>query len=292
MEKLLHRMSVLLLTLFVFGVADIVLYLVFDARGDMLRALPGRQYEVVGKLPESVQNINILPRSDDTMQESQRIALLNDKVLAQQADVPGFSLRFLELKGRIWRAELTIGPDVPLGPHKLQVFPRETLRSDAPPVEPSVVNVTVYADAAAMRRSHLSVCERYLGFGPWWLVTGVAILAGFVLWRQFTLSGETDAALQASGLGPIYKLARNKDHWELLFGLGRRHGVREGDVLALLDQKRTRVGSVTALRVGEESSQARLGLDAMVSPFYLVAKLPPQPSVTPAGASPTPPEAA
>ena len=114
-----------------------------------------------------------------------------------------------------------------------------------------------------MRRSYLSLCERYLGFGPWWLVTGVAILAGFVLWRQFTLSGETDAALQASGLGPIYKLARNKDHWELLFGLGRRHGVREGEVLALLDQKRTRVGSVTALRVGEESSQARLGLDAM-----------------------------
>ena len=143
----------LLLALFVFGVADIVLYLVFDARGEMLRALPGRQYEVVGKLPESVQNINILPRSDDTMQESQRIALLNDKVLAQQADAPGFSLRFLELRGRIWRAELTIGPDVPLGPHKLKVFPRETLRSDAPPVEPSVVDVTVYADTAAMKPS-------------------------------------------------------------------------------------------------------------------------------------------
>lgn len=283
MERLLSRLSILLLAIFLVGVADIVLYLVFDARGDMLRVVPDTRNEVVGKLSESVHNINILPRADDASREAERIELLNTKVLAQHADTAGLDIHFLELRGRIWRGELTVGPDTPLGPHKVTVFPREALGSDAPPEEPSVVLVTVYPDAAAIRQSHVSLCERYLGFGPWWLVTAVAILACVVLWRQFLLSGEADAKLQASGLGPIYKLARDKDHWELLFGLGSRHGVREGEVLALLDQKRVRVGQVTAVRVGEESAQARLGFDAAISPYYLVAKLPPESGAAPDG---------
>ena len=272
MRKLLPRLSVLLFILFLAGVLDLVLYLVFDARSEVLRTLPGQSHEVVGKLPDAVQNVYAVARSDDPAQESERIALLNDKVLAQKADAPGITVHFQDLRGKVWRGELRVAPQTPPGRHTLMVFPKELLHPEQLDAETSVVRVDVFANAAAMRRSYVSLCERFLGIGPWWLVAAIVPLAALLLLYTYRRAGEDEARLQADGIGPIYKLAKNKDHWEVLFGLGSAHGVQEGEELALLDAKRRRVGTVTALRVARESAEAKVRLDADISPFHVVAR--------------------
>jgi hypothetical protein len=264
---------VTLFVLFIVGMVDIALYLTFDEHSDLLRCLPGQQEAVMGKLPEALDNVNILPRSDDAAEEVRRVALLNDKVLAQQADVPGLSIRFEELRGRMWRGELAVGEGTAPGQHKVMVFPRETLNPEAPPVAPSLVHVAVFASPAAMRQSYVSLSERYLGFGPWWMIAAIVPLAALLLLYNFRRSAVEDAVLQARGMGPIYKLAKAKDHWDMLFGLGTIHGVREGENLALLNRQRQRVGTVTAREVKADSASARLDPEADVSPFHLVAKV-------------------
>lgn len=277
MGRLLPKISVFLFVLFLAGILDIALYLAFDARGDLLRSLPGQSHEVVGKLPESVQNINLLPRDRDDDKEAERIQLLNDKVLASRADVPGLSIHFLELRGRVWRGELYVAADTPPGRHTVQVYPRENLAPANPKDEPSLVQVQVFATPAALRASHTSLSERFLGVGPWWVVMAVIPLAGLLLAYTFRQGGAHEAALRAKGLAPIYKLARNKDHWELIFGLGSDDGVREGEVLELRDSRERLVGTVTAARVKGATAEARLSLDADVSPFHLVGKAPAPP---------------
>lgn len=51
----------------------------------------------------------------------------------------------------------------------------------------------------------------------------------------------------------------------------------EGDDLELRDSRERLVGTVTALRLKRDSTEARLGLDADISPFHLVGKAPPPP---------------
>lgn len=271
MRPLLSRISLVLFVLFLAGMVDIGLYLAFDARGDVLRGLPGERLEVVGKLPRPVDNINILPRSDDSAKEAARIALLNDKVLAQRADAPGLFVHFQELRGRVWRGELSVSEETPPGRHRVEVFPRERLGGGGF----SQVSVNVYATSRDRRLSYISLTERLFGFGPWWVVTAVLPLAGLLLFVAFRQSVRDEAALQARGLGSIYKLVRGTDHWDVLFGLGREQGVREGDGLLLIDRRGRLVGRLTARRVGPDTAQARLGLDVAVSPTCLVAKLPP-----------------
>lgn len=272
MGRLLPKFSILLFVLFLVGILDIALYLIFDARGDILRSLPGQSHEVLGKLPESIQNVNALPRERDAEKDAQRIALLNDKVLAYAADAPGISIHFQELRGRVWRGELTVADGTPPGRHTVRVFPKEMLATPPPSEEPSTVKVQVFATPAALRASHMSLAERFLGVGPWWVIMGIIPLAGVLLVVTFRQGGADEARLRARGLAPIYKLARNKDHWELVFGLGSEHGVQEGEHLELRDPNDRLVGMVTALRVKRESSEARLDLDADISPFHLVGK--------------------
>lgn len=275
MRLVLPRLSLALFVLFLAGLVDIGLYLAFDARGDSLRSLAGERHEVVGKLPAPVDNIHILPRSNDAAQEARRIALLNDKVLTQLADAPGLRIHFLELRGRVWRGELTVADDAPAGSHTVAVFPRERLGALGNPGGSSLVEVAVFATPRDLRHSYISLTERLFGFGPWWVVTAILPLAGLLLYAAFRQSARDDAALQARGLGPIYKLAKNKDHWDMLFGLGREHGVREGEALVLVDRGGRLIGRLTARKVGPDTAEARLGLDVPVSPTHLVAKAPP-----------------
>ena len=53
-------------------------------------------------------------------------------------------------------------------------------------------------------------------------------------------------------------------------GLGRIHGVSEGDTLAILNTKGKKVGDMVAEKVGNESCHATLERGTDIRPGYLV----------------------
>lgn len=272
MRPALSRISILLFVVFLAGIVDIILYLTFDSRADMVRTLPGQTREVVSKLPDSVENINVLPRVDDENKDAERVALLNDKVLTYRADTPDISVTFQELRGRVWRGKFSFGESTPVGRHVVLVLPREIYHPGPEDAAASKITVAVFANAGEMRRSYTSLTERYLGVGPWWVVVSIIPLAALLLLHTYRQAGVEVARLQAMGLGPIYKLAKKKDAWEVVFGLGSRHGVQEGEHLSLLGPDRRPVGTVMARRVWTETAEAQVPLDADVSPYHFVAK--------------------
>ena len=231
MGRLLPKLSIVLFVLFLVGILDIALYLIFDARGDILRSLPGQSHEVLGKLPESIQNVNALPRERDAEKDAQRIALLNDKVLAYATDVPGISIHFQELRGRVWRGELTVADGTPPGRHTVRVFPKEMLATPPPSEEPSTVKVQVFATPAALRASHMSLAERFLGVGPWWVIMGIIPLAGVLLVVTFRQHG-VDGGHRSRAFAVACAFDQFGDHaecrWRITFG-GGRFAEREGD---------------------------------------------------------------
>jgi hypothetical protein len=83
-------------------------------------------------------------------------------------------------------------------------------------------------------------------------------------------------------------MAYRKTGWEILFGLGSDHGVRNGDVLQILDARHRPLGiAVTAFHVGTQSGEAVVDPKVKLRPGFLVR----HPSVqNPLPADPASPE--
>lgn len=263
---MIRRLSKLLLVLLALFLADAAVELWVDGRGP-IKALPGGSYEVSGTL-NGVDERGLLYRNpvddneDATPQEQIRA------VARAELDGPGLSFTFADLKGKLWRGTLHVEDGARPGTYVLYVLPAAAPEGSQPPA----ARVTVFTDPAALRASYQCLSRRFLGVSPFVPVGLILILACYGLVRSFIEAGKREARLQAQGLGTIYKLAKSKAGWDMMFGLGERHGVKPGDRLLLLDSGYRTVGEVVVVAVGPETSEARLKPDSTIRPDFLVAR--------------------
>ena len=225
----------------------------------LFRAAAGESVPVGGKLSVSPEDLAEI-RDFDSAKAAE--------YLEAKLDTPDAQVQLLELQGRIWRGEVTVADEVRSGEYSLQVLPRGA----NPQEDATLYRLRLFPDGRALRRDLPSFCERDLGVRPFWLFVGLLPLGLGCLGLSFLFSSREDARRQALGLGSIYKLARRKHAWEVLFGLGSRHGVRPGERLLLLDSRRRVVGDLVAAKVGPEASHAEVGLETAIEPGFLVAR--------------------
>jgi hypothetical protein len=70
-------------------------------------------------------------------------------------------------------------------------------------------------------------------------------------------------------------MAYRKTGWEILFGLGSDHGLRNGDVLQLLDARQRHVGcDIVAFHVGPQSGEAVVDPAVKLGPGFMVHRPP------------------
>ncbi|MBG0776093.1 MAG: hypothetical protein H0S85_06615 [Desulfovibrionaceae bacterium] len=181
---------------------------------------------------------------------------------------PDFDLRFIELKGRLWRATLYAPLGAKPGEASLQVY----FRGYDPGPESKRYTVRIYPDQAALNADLTSYLERYLGLQPWWLVVGLIPVILALFWVVYRQTTQEEAQLIGMGIGPIYKLAKRGADWEVVFGLGRVHGVRAGDELAILDARYNRVGTLVVDQAEEDFSAAALPMGSDIKPGYFVVR--------------------
>jgi len=259
-----QRAALAVCALMVLAVADIYWSSGHEPR-NLFRVVAGDSVLVSGDLviPADKEGIRLHAEA------SAAAAALLPRYIEFMPDGKNLSLRFIELKGRLWRGELTVPDWAPAGEQGFAVrFAHQ------PPNEAPRYVVRVFDDEASLRADLPSVFMHRLGVRPWWVVLGgipVALGFGFLVFRE---AGRDEERLVASGIGEIYRLAKRKEGWEVLFGLGASHGVKTGDTLMILDRAKRPVGRLTALEVKDETTVAQVPLGEDIRPDYFIMRLP------------------
>jgi hypothetical protein len=276
------------LTLAVFVIMALAMMDIFidviSQRGHVCKTVVGTNTLISGKLMGSIKPY--APQSGILGNRIDDPALINE-ILVYEPAYSAFRLHFLEFKGRIWRAELLTDSGAAPGDYPVRIH-QNGVQTDPDMPE---LHVRIFPDVEALRASQASLFRRHLGIAPWAAAIGLLPIVLLLLYRTYRLADGTVSALQARGLGPIYKMAYRKTGWEILFGLGSDHGLRNGDVLELLDGRHRPVGhEIVAFHVGPESGEATVDPKVKLAPGFLVYRPPSAGKTTPSDPSRIPPK--
>ncbi|MFZ0725645.1 MAG: hypothetical protein WCD88_13520 [Desulfobacterales bacterium] len=261
-----RRLSIAFFILFLLTLIDMAAFIVSDAR-TVFKVVAGGQTDISGKLTEPVDPHELRPLPDKSADpEADRDV---NHLLAASPVNRHYAIRFTGVNGRIWRGILTTEPFAAPADLTFQVV------RTGWPAEPQPVTyrVFIYPDEAGYRRSYLSLTKRWTGFDPLWAPLVLLPVGMLIFWIGFRIARQEESDLQSVGIGPIYKLVKNKTHWEVMFGLGSQHGVRPGDTLLVLDSRRKPVGEIVAREVADDHTTATVDGKAPIRSEFLVARL-------------------
>jgi hypothetical protein len=259
-----QKAAVVLSVLTILGVADGLARSVFEP-AHSFRVVAGSETLASGSLDISLDKDGAKAHSE--VAHSGDAKLLNT-YLRYTATSPEVQMEFVELRGTLWRAMVRTPRTLPAGQVGLVVYARVQPPTDMTPR----YTLRVFDSAESLQADLPSISLRFLGFEPWWVVIFCLPLAAFFGFLVFRATGEEEDALIARGIAPIYKLARKKEGWDILFGLGGNQGVRTGEELVLLAPDGRVVGSLRAGKVGPTSSRSTLDPGVDVRPDYFVAR--------------------
>jgi len=244
------------------GAAD-TLYKAVSGDSTVFRVLAGDEAPVSGDLDLPLDEVSIEEHS-----AASRGGRSLDQYLGFESSSKSVFVRFDELRGRFWRGVVRVAGSAGPGEKTFRVFIKGQPRPEREPR----YTVRVFREPAVMRADMDSVAERWLGIQPWWPIV-VSLPVGLLcMFKVFQQAGKEEERLIQAGMGPIYKLARRKQSWEIIFGLGTRQGVREGDKLSLVDSEGRLAGHIIAIKVGPDASHATLDVAVPVTPEHLVVR--------------------
>lgn len=251
------------IALFIFGL--LILAIVDSCQGiiessGVIRVVRGESAPINGKLDSTLPDLEKL-RGLDTSPE------MLEANLMYESSSELIYLKFLELKGRMWRGEVIVPNDMEPGAFDLVVHQRGVAVDEGTPR----FDVRIFKTKEALQADSATFLQRLVGIPPLWLVIVLLPLGLLMLYLAYRQNDKEESRLQSRGLGAIYKLARHKEHWEVIFGLGQKHGIHTGQELYLLDRSMKVKGCLVARKVGEDSSFAEVPLSADIRPSYYIS---------------------
>ncbi|MGE4296649.1 MAG: hypothetical protein AB7E47_01350 [Desulfovibrionaceae bacterium] len=217
----------------------------------LFRIVRGTTRPISGDLdsdPSALELLADLPEGADLSRE-----------LAVETNGP-LAVHFIALRGRSWRGQLTVPEDMPAGEYSLAVFQR----GYPPPPEAPRMQVRVFEDMDAYLLNVPSLIERHLGVKPWLLTLGSFPFGILLLYLAYREADREEERSRARGVGAIYKLAKGKNGWELVCGLGSKDGIQPGDTLTIIDDRYRCVGTFVPEKVEYDHSVALIPLDVPI----------------------------
>lgn len=221
---------------------------------NVFNVMPGSTLEIAGALEKKVPIEELTYKS-----ASERIQLSFSEVRTG-----------IWMGGAMWIGHLTVSPDISPGEYRLIVFPVGYKLTPEKPVPILLINV--HQDYSRLRQSFKSFIQRGSGINPWWIVIFCLPCIGFSLGTTFYLSRKLEYLLAQEGKAEVFKVSARIEGYEIIFGLGTKHGVRPGDALSLFDSSGRYAGSVTVQKVGEGDSVALAEFDSRVMTGYIVSQ--------------------
>jgi hypothetical protein len=259
-----NRLALLFFGLFLISVADLLFYRLAES-DRIFKVVAGGETRVSGKLLQPIDR-RLLQSSTVPSEQGDGSEVDYSRLLAYSPEGHGFKLRITDVQGRLWRGVLWADVRALPGQADLQVF----ARPGPAPAEGPHYTVRIFPDTAGIRKSYRSLGKRFLGIEPLWVPLMLFPFALLFFTATYKATRREEGRMQAEGIGPIYKLAKRKDHWEVVFGLGSRNGIRTGQILSLLDPARRKVAEFDVDTVAEDYSTAKLDLSTPIRSDYLV----------------------
>ncbi len=263
--KLLNRKFTLgVLILLVLSIIDTMIMAVTGSKY-IFKAVAGKPAYISGKLDAAVDESRI--RRFVSLVGKENYSTVYDEIITYTPQYDFLRLRFLEVKGRLWRGVLESAESAPQGNYVVTVFQKAL----GPEEKTPKYTIRLFHNEQAYRKSFSSFAERYFGCAPFWITLVLLPLALYCIFITMRDAGGELAELQAQGIGPIYKLIRGKTEYEVIFGLGSRHGVYVGKRLRVLNKHREPVGEIIATEVGPEATTAAYPADNPIGPDHFIA---------------------
>jgi len=266
MKRTLSLISKGLFLLLLCSILDSAIYLIFDSRGAS-RIVRGDWANIVGTLND--KDAAAIPKDEGADDNPAAKAAHASRYLLFRAESRYLHMELAEVRGRIWRGRLDVSPEAMEGEYLFAVLPKAGATDD----KAGQGRVRVFESRRALRDSYASFFLRYTGVEPWWITGGTMVGVGLLLAAVYLIGGRETREMQARGLGPIYRLVPEGQLWEMTFGLGREHGVNEGDRLAVLDADGHWLAEFSAYQVGAEMARGRLDKSIPVKHDCLVARM-------------------
>ncbi|MCB2148614.1 MAG: hypothetical protein KQI81_19200 [Deltaproteobacteria bacterium] len=247
-RRLISRCGAIIGIIFVVSAMDTFVSGHLD-RKNMIRVVTGSRQPVSGDLNQPVRRIFDVQ---------------------YQLDMPGAQLIVEEVKGRFWRGTLTVPPALPEGVYTLNAFAGK----GSDPAEEAVYRIAVFASVGAMNASTPSLFRRTLGIAPWWISAAALPLLMVSLALSFHLTTRRESLLMEQGLVPIIKMARRKDHWELVATLVQKHRLAAGNCLEVMDRNMQAVARLIVTGIEDQQMIGRVELSAPITPDGFVRIFP------------------
>ncbi|MFH1155183.1 MAG: hypothetical protein V1793_15335 [Pseudomonadota bacterium] len=256
-----NQMRIAVFILLIVSMIDTFVFSMFDS-GNILKVMVGSTETISGKLGGDLRLISE-DLSNKVTDEHKLQSLLDYAPHYSNLDI-----HFIELKGRLWRATLHADNVLNTGDYPIRVFASALgLDMDAPP---SLIRL--FPDKLSYENSFRSVIRRYFGIAPFWItliMIPVSILYYFLAFRK---ASNEEQELISQGIGPIYKVSKQKEKWEIIIGLGISHGIRTGESLVLLNRDKEPAGEIVVSRVKEDHSYAFADISMKIRPDFYVKK--------------------
>ncbi len=195
------------------------------------------QYDLTGGMPEKSEK-----RED----------------LVAETDSPEVVLEFTEvfsgfwLGNTMWRGKVRVSANALPGEYMIKVRDARDTK-----INPALVFLAkVYPDALSLRKSHGPYLERYYGITAGWAASILFPGLGIILLFNFVVSTRLEKALADTGQAEVYMVKRVPEGVQIAFSLGKKQGLKCGELLDILNSHGSAVGEAQVLFPGETDSIA------------------------------------
>jgi hypothetical protein len=265
-KKAFRRLGITFFVIFLMALIDMLAFILTDSK-TVFKVVAGGETEISGKLADPIDPNELRPLPDQS--DGPLAGRDLNRLLTYSPENRRYAIRFTGVNGRIWRGILKTEPFA--APAELAFQVLRTGKPEEP--RPITYHVFIYADEASYRRSYLSLTKRWTGIDPIWAPLMLLPLGMLIFWIGFRIARQEESDLQAGGLGPIYKLVKRKEQWEVVFGLGSHQGVHPGDTLLVLNSRHQVIGEIVAGEVAADHTTARVDRQAPIRADYLIARV-------------------
>jgi len=240
----------------------LIICLVLALLGDGMIAGGRKDPKLYDLIPGQTLSLSeLMPRGTEKLED-----------LSPRISEPKISLRLIEtfsgfwLGGTLWRAEVTLPKDTPLGEHSVAIY----YHNGTKPNPTQDFRLLVHKDEASVQQAALSLCMRLTGVSPYLVAVLLLPMVLGPMWACMFLSRKIAQSLREKGMAEIYRAMASPEGQRIFFTLPQGRSLAEADQVDVLDERGQRLqGTALVHKITKHDVEAIMQAEVKIRPGSL-----------------------